>query len=174
MGNRWEQRATTRQRKDPEVLPTRSTCRRGGAKDAHYWKNYGVLKRGTDAHEQCEFRYQPRLARTSALASPVGNERIHRAGIRSWPSRATSLSRSWPCCGGSKWEWATARPLHRTRQALGEWRCESLDEWLRDDFLNGEALYSLKEALIPIEQWRMEYNTRRPHSAPGCRPPRCS
>jgi transposase InsO family protein len=42
---------------------------------------------------------------------------------------------------------------------------------LRDECLNGEIFYSLKEAQIVIEQWRVEYNTRRPHSALGYRPP---
>jgi len=37
--------------------------------------------------------------------------------------------------------------------------------------LIGEIFYSLKEAQIVIEQWRVEYNTRRPHSALGYRPP---
>jgi transposase InsO family protein len=37
--------------------------------------------------------------------------------------------------------------------------------------LNGEIFYSLKEAQILIEQWRVEYNTQRPHSALGYRPP---
>jgi transposase InsO family protein len=31
--------------------------------------------------------------------------------------------------------------------------------------------YSLKEAQVVIEQWRIHYNTRRPHSALGYRPP---
>ena len=42
---------------------------------------------------------------------------------------------------------------------------------LRDEYLNGEIFYSLKEAQIVIEQWRVEYNTRRFHSALGYRPP---
>jgi transposase InsO family protein len=42
---------------------------------------------------------------------------------------------------------------------------------LRDECLNGEIFYSLREAQIVIEQWRIEYNTRRPHSALGYRPP---
>jgi len=37
--------------------------------------------------------------------------------------------------------------------------------------LNGEIFYSLKEAQIIIEQWRKHYNTKRPHSALGYRPP---
>jgi transposase InsO family protein len=49
--------------------------------------------------------------------------------------------------------------------------CESFNGKLRDECLNGEIFYSLKEAQIVIEQWRMEYNTRRPHSALGYRPP---
>jgi len=36
---------------------------------------------------------------------------------------------------------------------------------------DGEILYSLKEARIVIEQWRKRYNTKRPHSALGYRPP---
>ncbi len=41
----------------------------------------------------------------------------------------------------------------------------------RDECLNGEIFYSLKEAQIVIEGWRKEYNTVRPHSALGYRPP---
>ncbi len=49
--------------------------------------------------------------------------------------------------------------------------CESFNGKLRDECLNRELFYSLKEAQIVIEQWRVEYNTRRPHSALGYRPP---
>lgn len=41
----------------------------------------------------------------------------------------------------------------------------------RDELLNGEIFYTLKEAQIIIEQWRQHYNTVRPHSALGYRPP---
>jgi transposase InsO family protein len=37
--------------------------------------------------------------------------------------------------------------------------------------LNGEIFCSLKEAQVMIESWREEYNTPRPHSALGYRPP---
>ena len=40
---------------------------------------------------------------------------------------------------------------------------------LRDECLNGEIFYSLKEAQVVIEQGRKEYNTRRSHSALGYR-----
>lgn len=49
--------------------------------------------------------------------------------------------------------------------------CESFNGKLRDECLNGEIFYSLKEAQIVIEKWRIEYNTKRPHSALGYRPP---
>jgi len=49
--------------------------------------------------------------------------------------------------------------------------CESFNGKLRDECLNGEIFYSLKEAQVIIEQWRVEYNTQRPHSALGYRPP---
>jgi transposase InsO family protein len=49
--------------------------------------------------------------------------------------------------------------------------CESFNGKLRDELLNGEIFYSLKEARIVIEQWRKHYNTIRPHSSLGYRPP---
>ena len=49
--------------------------------------------------------------------------------------------------------------------------CESFNGRFRDEFLNGEIFYSLREAQILIEQWRKHYNTKRPHSALGYRPP---
>jgi len=48
---------------------------------------------------------------------------------------------------------------------------ESFNGKLRDECLNQEIFYSLKEAQVVIEQWRQHYNTKRPHSALGYRPP---
>jgi transposase InsO family protein len=48
---------------------------------------------------------------------------------------------------------------------------ESFNGKLRDELLNGEIFYSLKEAQIIIEHWRKENNTVRPHSALHYRPP---
>ena len=42
---------------------------------------------------------------------------------------------------------------------------------MRDELLNGEIFYTLKEARVLIEMWRKEYNTIRPHSALGYCPP---
>jgi putative transposase len=42
---------------------------------------------------------------------------------------------------------------------------------LRDELLNGEIFYSLKEAQIVIEQWRKHYNTIRPICPHPGRPP---
>lgn len=49
--------------------------------------------------------------------------------------------------------------------------CESSNGSLRDELLNGEIFYSLAEAQILIEAWRRHYNTVRPHSSLGYRPP---
>jgi putative transposase len=49
--------------------------------------------------------------------------------------------------------------------------CESFNGKLRDELLNGEIFYTLKEAMTIIEQWRIHYNTVRPHSSLGYRPP---
>jgi transposase InsO family protein len=47
---------------------------------------------------------------------------------------------------------------------------QSFNGKLRDECLNGEIFYSLKEAQVVIEKWRMEYNTKRPPSALGYKP----
>ncbi len=49
--------------------------------------------------------------------------------------------------------------------------CESFNLKLRDELLDGEIFYSLAEARIVIEAWRRHYNTERPHSSLGYRPP---
>ncbi|MEM9059381.1 MAG: transposase, partial [Pseudomonadota bacterium] len=48
---------------------------------------------------------------------------------------------------------------------------ESFNGRMRDELLNGEIFYSLREAQIIIEEWRRHYNTKRPQSALGYRPP---
>jgi putative transposase len=48
---------------------------------------------------------------------------------------------------------------------------ESFNGKMRDELLAREIFYSLKEAQVMIEMWRKHYNTIRPHSALGYRPP---
>jgi hypothetical protein len=48
---------------------------------------------------------------------------------------------------------------------------ESFNGKLRDELLSGEIFCTLKEAPLMIERWRQQYNTIRPHSALGYRPP---
>jgi len=49
--------------------------------------------------------------------------------------------------------------------------CESFNSKLRDELLNGEIFYSLREAQIVIESWRRHYNTVRPHASIGYQAP---
>jgi putative transposase len=48
---------------------------------------------------------------------------------------------------------------------------ESFNARLRDELLDGEIFYTLKEARIIVESWRHHYNTVRPHASLGYRPP---
>jgi transposase InsO family protein len=48
---------------------------------------------------------------------------------------------------------------------------ESLNGKLRDELLNREIFETLLEAQVLIERWRVEYNTFRPHSSLGYKPP---
>ena len=49
--------------------------------------------------------------------------------------------------------------------------CESVNARFKDEFLNGETFYTLKEARILIEQWRVHYNIFRPHRFLNWKPP---
>ena len=49
--------------------------------------------------------------------------------------------------------------------------CEYFNSKLRDECLNGEIFYSLREAQVVIEVWRKHYTTIRPHGSLGYRPP---
>ena len=49
--------------------------------------------------------------------------------------------------------------------------CESFNSKLRDEFLNGEIFYSMKEVRVLAERWRVHYNTAWPHSSLGYKPP---
>jgi transposase InsO family protein len=48
---------------------------------------------------------------------------------------------------------------------------ESFHAGLRDELLNGEIFYILREVQTIIESWRRHYNTVRPHASLGYRPP---
>jgi len=48
---------------------------------------------------------------------------------------------------------------------------ESFNGKLRDELLNGEVFDTLLEAKVLVERWRRHYNTHRPHSSLGYRPP---
>lgn len=48
---------------------------------------------------------------------------------------------------------------------------ESFNARLRDELLDGEIFYSLREAQIIIESWRRHFNAIRPHESLGYKPP---
>jgi transposase InsO family protein len=48
---------------------------------------------------------------------------------------------------------------------------ESFNGKLRDELLDREIFYALREAKVLIEQWRQHYNHIRSHSSLGYRPP---
>ena len=61
--------------------------------------------------------------------------------------------------------------IHNFRLYLGSpWEngyCESFNSRLRDELLNRELFMDLREAKVVVEDYRLDYNHRRPHSALG-------
>ena len=72
-------------------------------------------------------------------------------------------------------EWITAVGAKTAYIAPGSpWEngyVESFNARLRDELLNGEIFYTLREAQIVIESWRRHFNTIRPHETLGYKPP---
>ena len=67
-----------------------------------------------------------------------------------------------------------ATPRQTSVGNKGPWEngyIESFNARLRDELLNGEIFYTLREAQIVIESWRRHYNTIRPHASIGYKPP---
>ena len=72
-------------------------------------------------------------------------------------------------------EWITAlgaKPAFIEPGSPWENGCvESFNARLRDELLNGEIFYTLREAQTVIESWRRHFNTIRPHESLGYKPP---
>ena len=93
----------------------------------------------------------------------------------------TSQTTSFPTCYGPEFiaaallDWLAAVGAKTAYIMPGSpWEngyCESFNSKLRDELLNGEIFYTLKEAKIVIETWRRHYNTIRPHSSLRYQPP---
>ena len=76
---------------------------------------------------------------------------------------------------GKVWDWIEAVGAKTTFIEPGSpWQNgygESFISRFRDELLNAEVFYTLREAQILIEVWHPHYNTIRPHSSLGYRPP---
>jgi transposase InsO family protein len=72
-------------------------------------------------------------------------------------------------------DWIAAVGATTAHIALGSpWEngfIESFNARLRDELLNGEIFYTLREAQIVVESWRRHYNAVRPPASLGYRPP---
>jgi len=71
--------------------------------------------------------------------------------------------------------WAYSKGIHldfiRPGKPTENGYIESFNGKLRDELLNTELFFSLSEAREKLEQYRIDYNTLRPHSSLGYRPP---
>ena len=99
----------------------------------------------------------------------------------SLPTNFSSSKPSFPWCYGPEF---VAKELRKWLAATGSktlyiepgspWEngyCESFNSKMRDEFLNGEIFYSLREVRVLTERWRVYFNTERPHSSLRYRAP---
>jgi transposase InsO family protein len=104
---------------------------------------------------------------TNNRPGPLSGGRSPPAHIRSdnWPEFIATAVQQWLAKIGVKTLYITPGSPWENGY------CESFNGSLRDELLNGEIFYTLAEAKILIEAWRRHYNTVRPHSSLGYRPP---
>ena len=101
--------------------------------------------------------------------------------LRAPQAAMTSLNAFFPMCYGSEFIATVVRGwLGRLSvktlyiEPGSPWEngyCESFNSKLRDEFLDRQIVYTLKEAQTLIEWWRRHYNQLRPHSSLGYKPP---
>ncbi len=95
--------------------------------------------------------------------------------IRQSPEFIAKALREWIAAVGAKTAYIKTASIKTAYIMPGSpWEngyCESFNSKLRDELLNGEIFYTLKEAKIIIERWRRHYKTIRPHSSLGYKPP---
>jgi len=87
---------------------------------------------------------------------------------------STKLRSSLGAIQGSQGRSGYASARFRRHRRGSPWEngyVESFNARLRDELLNGEIFYTLREAQIVIESWRRHYNTIRPHASLGYKPP---
>jgi transposase InsO family protein len=65
----------------------------------------------------------------------------------------------------------TLRGYHEEYKADARLFAQSFNGKFRDQFLNGELFYSLDKAKVLIKQWRIHFNTTRPHQGLKMKPP---
>src|SRR5680860_538315 len=94
---------------------------------------------------------------------PARRARTHQVG--QWARVRGQGSARMDCCGGCQ------NRLHRAGQPWENGYVESFNARLRDELLDGEIFYTLKEAQIVIESWRRHYNAVRRHASLGYRAP---
>ena len=78
-------------------------------------------------------------------------------------------------CGQGNSIAVASRQAGITEQTYYRWwengYCESFNSRMRDEFLNGELLGNMYEVEVLTKRWVEYYNTIRPHSALGGKPP---
>jgi transposase InsO family protein len=122
---------------------------------------------------RASYRLVAIASQSASLRRCYGPEFIAKK-VRAWIG-AVGAKTAWIGAVGAKTAWIGAVGAKTAFIAPGSpWEngyCESFNARFRDKLLNGEVFYSLREAQILIERWRRHYNTVRPHSDLGYRPP---
>ena len=151
----YEPRVGVRLRGRPDV-------RRQGVPDAHGDRR---VHPGVPGHRRGEEdQFQRCSLHLGGSVHPPWDSR-HTSGPTTGRSSVPRRSAS----GSGDWAWERCSS---SRAVLGRTEyIESFNGKLRDELLNREIFYTLKEARVLIEQWRRHYNRVRPHSALGYRPP---
>ncbi len=165
----------------------------GRIQQVYYFQCVGVFEGAPFSKSQAVSKYDANRG-TGLRAVVLGGNRWAQAGLRHPRRRSAGpvaadlvlAVGAWPAdiCAKRQCPEFVAKDVRGWIEAVGArtafiepgspWEngyVESFNARFRDELLNREVFYSLREAQIVIENWRKHYNTKRPHSALGYRPP---
>ena len=135
-----------------------------GLSDAQHHRR--IHQGGANDPRRSQTQHHGRAGVADRPVHPARATRIHL--IRRWAGIYCSKSAGLEC---GCWRFGAKTAYIEPGSQWENGYCESFNARFRDELLNGEIFYSLREAQILIAKWRIHDNTITPHSALGYRPP---
>jgi len=137
------------------------------------WTSFVTRSRAVESFASLPWSMTSRAKRRIAKLTTVLPRSVSWALWKNWWRRAACLGPSWWAMGVGVYKQGARSVAHqqwvqlqfiRPAKPVENAYIEILNGQLRDECLNQHYFLSLREAQRVIEEWRVHYNTERPHS----------